>query len=140
MGCWHGYLSGARCRLAYGQADVLLIVSCFSKIQIGFTFLVPADPGSPGQRAVKRVSVLLSVDGLGPCAVQRSWSGLGRVRPLVASERTASRPAARHVGERRAVPTAAVPRRLPARHTAAHTHRQHSGTCPLHCRPPCMVY
>ena len=32
-----------------------LTVSCFSKIQIGFTFLVPADPGSPGQRAVKRV-------------------------------------------------------------------------------------
>jgi len=29
--------------------------SCFSKIQIGFTFLVPAHPGSPGQRAVKRV-------------------------------------------------------------------------------------
>jgi len=26
-----------------------LIVSCFSKIQIGFTFLVPADPGSPGK-------------------------------------------------------------------------------------------
>jgi len=25
-----------------------LIVSCFSKIQIGFTFLVPAHPGSPG--------------------------------------------------------------------------------------------
>ena len=24
-----------------------LTVSCFSKIQIGFTFLVPADPGSP---------------------------------------------------------------------------------------------
>ena len=34
-----------------------LIVSCFSKIRIGFTFLVPADPGSPGQRAVKRVCV-----------------------------------------------------------------------------------
>ena len=31
-----------------------LTVSCFSKIQIGFTFLVPAHPGSPGQRAVKR--------------------------------------------------------------------------------------
>ena len=28
-------------------------VSCFSKIQIGFTFLVPAHLGSPGQRAVK---------------------------------------------------------------------------------------
>ena len=28
--------------------------SCFSKIQIGFTFLVPAHLGSPGKRAVKR--------------------------------------------------------------------------------------
>jgi len=34
-----------------------LTVSCFSKIQVGFTFLVPADLGSPGQRAVKRVCV-----------------------------------------------------------------------------------
>ena len=34
-----------------------LTVSFFSKIQIGFTFLVPAHPGSPGQRAVKRVCV-----------------------------------------------------------------------------------
>ena len=34
-----------------------LSVSCFSKIHIGFTFLVPAHPGSPGQRAVKRVCV-----------------------------------------------------------------------------------
>ena len=29
-----------------------LTVSCSSKIQIGFTFLVPAHPGSPGKRAV----------------------------------------------------------------------------------------
>jgi len=36
---------------------LLLTVSCFSKIQIGFTFLVPAHLGSPGQRAVKRVCV-----------------------------------------------------------------------------------
>jgi len=34
---------------------LLLTVCCFSKIQIGFTFLVPAYPGSPGQRAIKRV-------------------------------------------------------------------------------------
>ena len=34
-----------------------LTLSCFSKIQIGFTFVVPAHPGSPGQRAVKRVCV-----------------------------------------------------------------------------------
>ena len=32
-----------------------LTVSYFSKIQTGFTFLVPAHPGSPGLRAVKRV-------------------------------------------------------------------------------------
>ena len=34
-----------------------LTVSCFSKIQIGFTSPVPAHPGSPGQRAVKRACV-----------------------------------------------------------------------------------
>ena len=44
-----------------------LTVSCFSEIQIGFTFLVPAHPGSPGKRAVKRVCV----------CVWMGW-GLGR--------------------------------------------------------------
>jgi len=34
-----------------------LTVSCITKIQIGFTFLVPAHLGSPGQRAIKRVCV-----------------------------------------------------------------------------------
>jgi len=34
-----------------------LTVSCFSKIQIGFTFLALAHPGSPGQRAIKRLFV-----------------------------------------------------------------------------------
>jgi len=52
VGCWHGYLSGARCILALGPADATA-----SKIQIGFTFLVLAHPGSPRQRAVKRVCV-----------------------------------------------------------------------------------
>jgi len=41
-----------------------LIVSCSGKIQIGFTFLVPANQGSPGKRAVKRVCVM-------------GWVGLG---------------------------------------------------------------
>ena len=36
-----------------------LTVSCFSKIQIDFTFLVPAHLGSPGKKAVKRACVLL---------------------------------------------------------------------------------
>jgi len=34
-----------------------LTFSCFSKIQIGFTFLVPAYLCSPGKRAIKRVCV-----------------------------------------------------------------------------------
>ena len=38
-----------------------LTVSCFSKILIGFVFLVPAHPGSPGQMAVKRVCVCVCV-------------------------------------------------------------------------------
>ena len=57
--CWHGYLFGTRCRLAY-MAQLMplpLTVSCFSKIQIGFTILVPAHLGSLGERAVKRVCV-----------------------------------------------------------------------------------
>jgi len=38
-----------------------LTVSCFSKIQISFAFLVPAYLGSPGQRAVKRVCVYVCI-------------------------------------------------------------------------------
>jgi len=37
-----------------------LTVSCFSKIQIGSTFLVPAHLGSPRKRAIKRVCVFVS--------------------------------------------------------------------------------
>ena len=36
-------------------------VSCFSKIQTGFTFLVAAHPGSTGQRAIKRVRVCVFI-------------------------------------------------------------------------------
>ena len=36
-----------------------LTVSCFSEIQIGFTFLVLAHLGSPGQMAVKWVCVCM---------------------------------------------------------------------------------
>ena len=61
LGCWHGYLSGARCRLAYGPADATATYSCFSKIQIGCTFLLPAYQGSSGQRAVKQVCVYLTL-------------------------------------------------------------------------------
>jgi len=45
------------------QMPLPLTVSCFSEIQIGFTFLVLAHPGSPGKRAVKRVCVCVCVQG-----------------------------------------------------------------------------
>ena len=66
-----------------------LTVSCFSKIKIGFAFLVPAHPGSPGQRAVKRVCVcvclhkmfvifdLKAVESLSPVQHYLTFCGLG---------------------------------------------------------------
>ena len=61
VGYWRGYLSGATCRLHMAQLMPLpLTVSCFNKIQIGSTFLVPAHPGSPGKRAIKRVCVCVA--------------------------------------------------------------------------------
>jgi len=38
-----------------------LTVSCFSKIRIGFSFLVLAHLGSPGKRVIKRVCVCVCV-------------------------------------------------------------------------------
>jgi len=60
VGCWRGYLD-ADLHLAQ-LMPLPLTVSCCSKIQIGFTFLVPAHLGSPGQRAVKRVCVCVSAE------------------------------------------------------------------------------
>ena len=40
-----------------------LTVSCSSKIQIGFTFLVTAYPGSPGKEAVKCMVVVVVTHG-----------------------------------------------------------------------------
>ena len=41
------------------QMPLPLTVSCSGKIQIGFTFLVPAYPGCPGKEAVKWLLLLL---------------------------------------------------------------------------------
>jgi len=72
VGCWRGYLSGVRCRLAYGPLMPLpLTVSCFSKIQIGFTFLVLAYLGSPGKRP------------LNVCVCVMLWQGKDEARQLV---------------------------------------------------------
>jgi len=52
-----------------------LTVSCFSKIQIGYTFLVLAHPGSPGLRAVKCVCVCMCVC---VCVFVGSWESSGK--------------------------------------------------------------
>jgi len=44
-----------------------LTVSCFSKIQIGFTFLVPAYLGSTGKRAIKWMYVCMYVANFERC-------------------------------------------------------------------------
>jgi len=38
VGCWSGYLSGSKCRLAYGPADATATHCLFSKIQIDLPF------------------------------------------------------------------------------------------------------
>ena len=71
LGCRCGYLSGVRCRWGPDEAQMMplpLTVSCFSKIQIGFfLFLVPAHPGNPRKRAVKRVCVCGRISWLRLC-------------------------------------------------------------------------
>ena len=68
VGCWHGYQYGVRYRLAAQLMPLPLTVSCFSEIQIGFTFLVPAHLDSPGKRAVKRVCVCVCAAQLALCS------------------------------------------------------------------------
>jgi len=65
VGCWRGYLSGARCRLAYGPADATathcLLLQKNPVKSLVFAFLVPAHPVSPGKRAIKRMSACVCV-------------------------------------------------------------------------------
>ena len=66
-----------------------LTVSCFTKIQIGFTFLVLAHPGSPGQRAIKRVCVWVLVHatvyaGISDCpALSRARDAIAWVKVTI---------------------------------------------------------
>jgi len=50
VGCWHGYLSGARCRFAYGPPDAIAThYLLLQQIQIGFTsWFYLSHTGSPG--------------------------------------------------------------------------------------------
>ena len=58
-----------------------LTVCCYSKIQIGFTFLVPAHPGSPRQKAVKRVCVCVCVRMRAHAFVCVCWMGEISIQP-----------------------------------------------------------
>ena len=60
-----------------------LTVSCFSKIQVGFTFLVPAHPGSPGKKAVKRVCVCVFSFYRAMLCIRGTSHGPVSVRPSV---------------------------------------------------------
>ena len=63
VGCWRGYLSAAQgADLHIAQLMPLpLTVSCFIKIQIGFTFLVPAHPDKGPLNGCVFVCVCVSV-------------------------------------------------------------------------------
>ena len=65
--CWRGCLEqGADLHMAQSM-PLPLTVSCFSKIQIGFTLLITAYPSRPGRRAIKRVCVCV-------CKLRCWWS------------------------------------------------------------------
>jgi len=51
-----------------------LTISCSSKIQTGFTFVVPAHLGSPGQRTVKWVCACVCEHGISLCVKEGSFS------------------------------------------------------------------
>ena len=61
VGCWHGCLERDADLHMAQLMPLPLTVSCFRKIQIGFTFLVPAHPGRPRKGAVKWVCVCVCV-------------------------------------------------------------------------------
>ena len=66
-----------------------LTVSCFSELQIGFTFLVLAHPDSPGKRAIKRVCMCVyglskeNFDSMFLQAMCRSGHSTSSLKPLI---------------------------------------------------------
>jgi len=58
VGCWHSYVSGARCRFAYGPTDA---TATHYLLILPFWCLVLAHPGSPGQGPEDRKTVAVVV-------------------------------------------------------------------------------
>jgi len=65
VGCWHGYLSGVRCKVAYGPADATATHCHCLLLHINpdwFCLLGPAHPGSPDKGPLNRcVCVCMSI-------------------------------------------------------------------------------
>ena len=63
VGCWHGYLSGARCRFAYGPADTIASLSLTPGNPDWFWLYLSgtSSPGSLGQNPESRNMVVAVV-------------------------------------------------------------------------------
>jgi len=71
--CWHGYLSGARCRLAHGPADATATHCLLLQKNLDWFYLSgTAHPGSPGKRAVKRVCVFVAFLNLAAAVILKT--------------------------------------------------------------------
>ena len=75
VGCWRGYLSGARCRLAYSPADATATHCLLLQWNPDWFYLSGSDSpgGSPGQRAVERVWSLIVWSYIDACWVWSVW-------------------------------------------------------------------
>ena len=90
VGCWHGYLPGARCRLAYGPADALPLTVSSIKSRLVLLFWVVPDKGPLNGVCVFEykfylltywvVSVISSPGACILCCVQASYNRSSIVR------------------------------------------------------------
>ena len=103
-----------------------LTVSCFSKKQIGFTSLVPAHPGNPGKRAIKRVCVCVFGQENRIFLATRSvlWPKICRKCDSWGSWRRSPRPPSR-LGSGHPAPLGAFDRRAPLTPNPGDASRHH---------------
>jgi len=73
-GFWIDYLSGKKCRFAYGPG--VAISTCFSIIQIGFTFLIPAHLDTTTTTTTRTI---LRLSGI--CLWLPGWASTRKVKP-----------------------------------------------------------
>ena len=83
VGCWCGCLERVADLHMAQLMPLPLTLSCFRKIQIGFTFLVLAHPGSPGKRAIKLACVCVTSMSLVPSVLWHCCLGVRKnIQPV----------------------------------------------------------